>query len=259
MKSPPLRRLGTTPAGLRPENCIPRAQHSLRNPKQPNSQDTRTSWPTAREGIPGTRHLPRGGRASRSGRQGLGAKGAKTGTNRALPTSRQPAQPGACARPAREGSFFIQARKPRLSGRGGPRLGGRREDCRAPRAGPSGPRGAFFWGWGRVGPRPPLKSASKARLSWLRHPAPGFLGSWGVPEVEISKNRATGEWASHQACPPQGVSPPCSGGGGQTPAPPARAAVHRQGGRRGCPWPQRATGRGDGTARRRAGFFGSYS
>lgn len=51
-------------------------------------------------------------------------------------------------------------------------------------------------------------------------------------------NRSVGK---PQACPPEGVSP-CSGGGGQTPAPPA-GRLSTLGGQRGCPRPERATGR----------------
>ena len=50
-------------------------------------------------------------------------------------------------------------------------------------------------------------------------------------------NRSVGK---PQACPPEGVSP-CSGGGGQTPAPPA-GRLSTLGGQRGCPRPKRATG-----------------
>ena len=49
-------------------------------------------------------------------------------------------------------------------------------------------------------------------------------------------NRSVGK---PQACPPEGVSP-CSGGGGQTPAPPA-GRLSTLGGQRGCPRPERAT------------------
>ena len=46
-------------------------------------------------------------------------------------------------------------------------------------------------------------------------------------------NRSVGK---PQACPPEGVSP-CSGGGGQTPAPPA-GRLSTLGGQRGCPRPE---------------------
>ena len=44
------------------------------------------------------------------------------------------------------------------------------------------------------------------------------------PWIQFFKSKATGAWASRRLCPPEGVSP-CSGGGGQTPAPPAGRTV----------------------------------
>ena len=61
-----------------------------------------------------------------------------------------------------------------------------------------------------------------------------------LPWIQFFKSKATGAWASRRLCPPEGVSP-CSGGGGQTPAPPA-GRLSTLGGQRGCPRPKRATG-----------------
>ena len=60
-----------------------------------------------------------------------------------------------------------------------------------------------------------------------------------LPGFSFSKARQPGV-GKPQACPPEGVSP-CSGGGGQTPAPPA-GRLSTLGGQRGCPRPKRATG-----------------
>ena len=62
-----------------------------------------------------------------------------------------------------------------------------------------------------------------------------------LPWIQFFKSKATGAWASRRLCPPEGVGP-CSGGGGQTPAPPA-GRCPTLGGQRGCPRPERATGR----------------
>ena len=61
------------------------------------------------------------------------------------------------------------------------------------------------------------------------------------PWIQFFKSKATGAWASRRLCPPENVGP-CSGGGGQTPAPPA-GRLSTLGGQRGCPRPERATGR----------------
>ena len=68
---------------------------------------------------------------------------------------------------------------------------------------------------------------------WTPSPSPSPLDS----VFQKQGNRSVGK---PQACPPEGVSP-CSGGGGQTPAPPA-GRLSTLGGQRGCPRPKRATG-----------------
>ena len=69
---------------------------------------------------------------------------------------------------------------------------------------------------------------------WTPSPSPSPLDS----VFQKQGNRSVGK---PQACPPEGVSP-CSGGGGQTPAPPA-GRLSTLGGQRCCPRPERATGR----------------
>ena len=83
--------------------------------------------------------------------------------------------------------------------------------------------------------RPVAGVVNRLRLSTLdAQPLP--LSPW----IQFSKSRATGAWASRRLCPPESVSP-CSGGGGQTPAPPA-GRLSTLGGQRGCPRPQRVQG-----------------
>ena len=120
-------------------------------------------------------------------------------------------------------------------------------------------------GWGLAPPRPPgLRPLARLRAPGpccLGHPAGGVPGTGatvagvGKPQAcpcptpspspspldsvfQKQGNRSVGK---PQACPPEGVSP-CSGGGGQTPAPPA-GRLSTLGGQRGCPRPERATGR----------------
>ena len=116
---------------------------------------------------------------------------------------------------------------------------------------------------GRHAPRPPgLRPLARLRAPGpccLGHPAgrlrgTGAPGGQGGQRAALSTldaqpllplnsvfqkqgNRSVGK---PQACPPEGVSP-CSGGGGQTPAPPA-GRLSTLGGQRGCPRPKRATG-----------------
>ena len=61
------------------------------------------------------------------------------------------------------------------------------------------------------------------------------------PWSQFFKGGATGGWASCRLVHAEGVSP-CSGGGGQTPAPPI-GRLSTLGGQRGCPRPERTTGR----------------
>lgn len=68
---------------------------------------------------------------------------------------------------------------------------------------------------------------------WTPSPSPSPLDS----VFQKQGNRSVGK---PQACPPEGVSP-CSGGGGQTPAPPA-GRLSTLGGQRGCPRPERVQG-----------------
>ena len=60
------------------------------------------------------------------------------------------------------------------------------------------------------------------------------------PWIQFFKSKATGAWASRRLCPP-GVSP-CSGGGGQTPAPPAGERLSHLGWAAGLSTAKRATG-----------------
>ena len=128
----------------------------------------------------------------------------------------------------------------------------------------SGPRLGRSLAWGGTPPGPP----GLRPLARLRAPGPcclvtqpegfrarvrrwrGWATACGCPcptpspspspldsVFQKQGNRSVGK---PQACPPEGVSP-CSGGGGQTPAPPA-GRLSTLGGQRGCPRPKRATG-----------------
>lgn len=88
------------------------------------------------------------------------------------------------------------------------------------------------------GGRPGLRHRLKARQTAVFH---GFAIGVRLGR-EIFKKMGQPERGQAARLVHRRASVPCSDGGGQTTAPPARAAVHRQGGRRGCPRPQRATG-----------------
>ena len=73
--------------------------------------------------------------------------------------------------------------------------------------------------WLRARVRPVAGVVNAQRCPrWTPSPSPSPLDS----VFQKQGNRSVGK---PQACPPEGVSP-CSGGGGQTSGPPARAAVH---------------------------------
>ena len=128
----------------------------------------------------------------------------------------------------------------------------------------SGPRLGRSLAWGGTPPGPP----GLRPLARLRAPGPcclvtqpegfrarvrrwrGWATACGCPcptpspspspldsVFQKQGNRSVGK---PQACPPEGVSP-CSGGGGQTPAPPA-GRLSTLGGQRGCPRPERVQG-----------------
>jgi hypothetical protein len=105
-----------------------------------NSQDTETHKDKSKTPINGlresnskTRHSPRrhstanhkawskrpDRQAGRHGRKRPPLRGAKTGTNHARPTSRPPAQPGACARPAADVHDVLTYVKKRFSKKNG--------------------------------------------------------------------------------------------------------------------------------------------
>ena len=114
---------------------------------------------------------------------------------------------------------------------------------------PQTPRAAPPGAPSRTGPllpRSPSRRGFRARVRRWR----GWATACGCPcptpspspspldsVFQKQGNRSVGK---PQACPPEGVSP-CSGGGGQTPAPPA-GRLSTLGGQRGCPRPKRATG-----------------
>ena len=102
------------------------------------------------------------------------------------------------------------------------------------RTGPLLPRSPSRRGSGHGCARWPGWSTACGCPRWTPSPSPSPLDS----VFQKQGNRSVGK---PQACPPEGVSP-CSGGGGQTPAPPA-GRLSTLGGQRGCPRPERATGR----------------
>ena len=88
--------------------------------------------------------------------------------------------------------------------------------------------------WFRARVRPVAGVVNAQRCPrWTPSPSPSPLDS----VFQKQGNRSVGK---PQACPPEGVSP-CSGGGGQTPAPPA-GRLSTLGGQRGCPRPERVQG-----------------
>ena len=128
----------------------------------------------------------------------------------------------------------------------------------------SPPRLGRSLAWGGTPPGPPgLRPLARLRAPGpccLSHPVGGVPGTGatvagvGKPQAcpcptpspspspldsvfQKQGNRSVGK---PQACPPEGVSP-CSGGGGQTPAPPA-GRLSTLGGQRGCPRPERVQG-----------------
>ena len=101
------------------------------------------------------------------------------------------------------------------------------------RTGPLLPRSPSRRGSGHGCARWPGWSTACGCPRWTPSPSPSPLDS----VFQKQGNRSVGK---PQACPPEGVSP-CSGGGGQTPAPPA-GRLSTLGGQRGCPRPERATG-----------------
>ena len=114
---------------------------------------------------------------------------------------------------------------------------------------PQTPRAAPPGAPSRTGPllpRSPSRRGFRARVRRWR----GWATACGCPcptpspspspldsVFQKQGNRSVGK---PQACPPEGVSP-CSGGGGQTPAPPA-GRLSTLGGQRGCPRPDRVQG-----------------
>ena len=114
---------------------------------------------------------------------------------------------------------------------------------------PQTPRAAPPGAPSRTGPllpRSPSRRGFRARVRRWR----GWATACGCPcptpspspspldsVFQKQGNRSVGK---PQACPPEGVSP-CSGGGGQTPAPPA-GRLSTLGGQRGCPRPERVQG-----------------
>ena len=99
---------------------------------------------------------------------------------------------------------------------------------------PQTPRAAPPGAPSRTGPllpRSPSRRGFRARVRRWR----GWATACGcpcptpspspLPWIQFFKSKATGAWASRRLCPPEGVSP-CSGGGGQTPAPPAGRLSH---------------------------------
>lgn len=127
------------------------AQHQGHENQQPR-QEGNTGWPLAgKQGTKGGKCRPwlidgRGRawskrpdrQAGRHGRKRPPLRGAKTGTNHARPTSRPPAQPGACERHAGTVLGDRKAAKNRLSGR--------RQASTAPKTGsmaPERPQGGF--------------------------------------------------------------------------------------------------------------------
>ena len=101
------------------------------------------------------------------------------------------------------------------------------------RTGPLLPRSPSRRGSGHGCARWPGWSTACGCPRWTPSPSPSPLDS----VFQKQGNRSVGK---PQACPPEGVSP-CSGGGGQTPAPPA-GRLSTLGGQRGCPRPQRVQG-----------------
>jgi hypothetical protein len=101
------------------------------------------------------------------------------------------------------------------------------------RTGPLLPRSPSRRGSGHGCARWPGWSTACGCPRWTPSPSPSPLDS----VFQKQGNRSVGK---PQACPPEGVSP-CSGGGGQTPAPPA-GRLSTLGGQRGCPRPERVQG-----------------
>ena len=101
------------------------------------------------------------------------------------------------------------------------------------RTGPLLPRSPSRRGSGHGCARWPGWSTACGCPRWTPSPSPSPLAS----VFQKQGNRSVGK---PQACPPEGVSP-CSGGGGQTPAPPA-GRLSTLGGQRGCPRPERVQG-----------------
>ena len=101
------------------------------------------------------------------------------------------------------------------------------------RTGPLLPRSSSRRGSGHGCARWPGWSTACGCPRWTPSPSPSPLDS----VFQKQGNRSVGK---PQACPPEGVSP-CSGGGGQTPAPPA-GRLSTLGGQRGCPRPERVQG-----------------
>ena len=102
---------------------------------------------------------------------------------------------------------------------------------RSPKA--SGPR---LWRSPAGGLRPQTPRAAPPVRPSAHGPRLSCLPVW----KEIQKLVGQPE-RGQRSCPPEGVSP-CSGGGGQTPAPPI-GRLSTFGGQRGCPRPERTTGR----------------
>ena len=101
------------------------------------------------------------------------------------------------------------------------------------RTGPLLPRSPSRRGSGHGCARWPGWSTACGCPRWTPSPSPSPLDS----VFQKQGNRSVGK---PQTCPPEGVSP-CSGGGGQTPAPPA-GRLSTLGGQRGCPRPERVQG-----------------
>ena len=101
------------------------------------------------------------------------------------------------------------------------------------RTGPLLPRSPSRRGSGHGCARWPGWSTACGCPRWTPSPSPSPLDS----VFQKQGNRSVGK---PQACPPENVGP-CSGGGGQTPAPPA-GRLSTLGGQRGCPRPERVQG-----------------